>query len=496
VSVVRPRAACVFAAASAGLTFVLATALACADVGDTIDALPGIVRVPVVVARDRTGIGLAASAGYGWTESVLHDGDSHNRALGSLAMSLRATPYLAAGLRLDGRFDSSSGPGSTSGWVGDPRIEVRAGVPLGDAARLGGQLGVWFPGNDAPSWVASSTTPDASVLLTVQPPGSPVTIASRLGYRQDNSVKSAPDADRLALSDRLSLGLNAANAVLAGLGVSARVTPRLELLADVAWDLLVGSGSPGAAKSPMVVSAGARYGLDTDGRFELAAIADVSPSQRPEVAVGTPLVDIEPRIGGFIALVMRPTWPRPVEVYVPPRPAAPPPPPPQPVRAKLRGHVLAEDGKTPIAAHLTIRSGSAAPKETRTDDRGYFEVDDLDEGPATVEIESEGFSSTTRPVTLSASPVELDVQIAKALPSGQVRGLVRDFGGKPVVAAIRIEPLGIDVKLEPDGTFEANVAPGTYEVLIHATGYVEQKRRFVVERDGVTMLNVELRKGR
>ena len=65
-----------------------------------------------------------------------------------------------------------------------------------------------------------------------------------------------------------------------------------------------------------------------------------------------------------------------------------------------------------------------------------------------------------------------------------------------MVARIRIEPLGIDVALAPDGTFQANVVPGTYDVVIHADGYVDQKRRVVVERDGVTMLNVELRKGR
>jgi hypothetical protein len=33
-------------------------------------------------------------------------------------------------------------------------------------------------------------------------------------------------------------------------------------------------------------------------------------------------------------------------------------------------------------------------------------------------------------------------------------------------------------------------------VVIRASGYAEQRRRVVVERDGVTMLNVELRKGR
>lgn len=102
----------------------------------------------------------------------------------------------------------------------------------------------------------------------------------------------------------------------------------------------------------------------------------------------------------------------------------------------------------------------------------------------------------TRTLTLSESPLLLDVSVARALPGGQVRGLVRDFAGSPLVARIRIEPLGVEVPVGKDGTFETNVAPGAYEVVIHAEGYADQKRRIVVERDGVTMLNVELRKGR
>jgi hypothetical protein len=112
-----------------------------------------------------------------------------------------------------------------------------------------------------------------------------------------------------------------------------------------------------------------------------------------------------------------------------------------------------------------------------------------------VDVTADGFVETTRTITLSASTSPLEVSLAKALPSGQVRGLVRDFGGKPLAAGVRIEPLGLDVPVAPDGTFQANVVPGSYNVVIHADGYADQKRRVVVERDGVTMLNVELRKG-
>jgi hypothetical protein len=475
-------------------------------VGDTADALPGVVHVPVAGAIDRTGFAFAESAGYGFTEGVLHEGDSHERAFGSLAATWRPVPLVAAGIQLDGRYDTSTGPGATSGWVGDPRVALRLGGPLGRGWGLGGQLGVWLPGGSAPSWVFGATTPDASLLASYAPRGTQVTLASRAGFRWDNSTKSISDPDRLAPSDRLSLGLDQASAALLGLGVVAKVSDRVEVLADATWDLLVGSGAPGALDSPIVTSAGARVALDAAGRWQIEAVATASPSKRPPVTAGSPLVDVEPLVGGFVALVLRPPGPPPA---TPPPAEAPPPAPPvapvavaaAPARASAHGSVFAEEGHAPVAqARVSFKSASApsgAAREVTTDASGAFTIDDLDPGEATVEITADGFQPATRAVTLSAATAgSIDVPLAKALPVGQVRGLVRDYGGKAVAATVRLEPGAVDVHVGADGTFETNVAPGSYEVVIRASGYAEQRRRVVVERDGVTMLNVELRKGR
>jgi hypothetical protein len=476
------------------------TTLAHADVGDTADALPGVVRVPVAGAIERTGFAFAEAAGYGFTEGVLHDDDTHHRAFGSLAGSWRPIPLFALGLQLDGRYDTSTGPGGTSGWVGDPRVALRVGGPLGQGWALGGQLGVWLPGGSAPSVVFGATTPDASVLGSYTPPGTDVTIASRAGFRWDNSTKSISDPDRLAPSDRLALGLDQASAALLGLGVAAKVSSRVELTADATWDLLVGSGAPQALDSPIVTSAGARITLDAAGRWQIQAVATASPSKRPPVTAGSPLVDVEPLVGAFIALVLRPAGPQPLPPPV--EPPAPAPAPPvalvaAPVRASVRGSVFAEDGHAAVAqAHVSFKSASGAVKEAATDASGAFAADDLDPGEATVDVTADGFQPATRTITLSEATPALDVPLVKALPVGQVRGLVRDYGGKAVAAAtVRVEPVGVDVHVGADGMFEANVAPGSYEVVIRAKGYAEQRRRVTVERDGVTMLNVELRKG-
>src|SRR5213076_1232744 len=48
---------------------------------------------------------IASSGGYGYTESVLHTGDTHHRAAGAVAVEGRALDWLGLGLRFDGRYD-------------------------------------------------------------------------------------------------------------------------------------------------------------------------------------------------------------------------------------------------------------------------------------------------------------------------------------------------------------------------------------------------------
>jgi hypothetical protein len=159
-------------------------------------------------------------------------------------------------------------------------------------------------------------------------------------------------------------------------------------------------------------------------------------------------------------------------------------------------------------AHLAVQTKGGAPAEATTDEQGRFEIGDLEPGPASIDVTADAYAPVTRTLTLSSSATgtpqgtadsgagAIEITIAKALPSGQLRGLVRDFGGKPVAAQIRLEPIGVDAQVGADGTFEVNVAPGAYDIVVHASGYIDQRRHVSVERDGVTMMNVELRKAR
>jgi hypothetical protein len=277
------------------------------DVHDARDALPGLVNVPVA-GTARTGAALAASGGYGYTEGVLGTGGHHDRLFGTLAGSVRPTSWLAFALRFDGRYDHDSDPagGNASGFVGDPRAFVRVGTDFASGLRLGAQLGLWLPGDKAPSLVFKAATLDLTAMAAYAPDGSPLVLAIHAGGRWDNSAASVPDASRLSGSERLELGINAASGILSGVGASYHVSKRVELLGDVSADWLVGSSAPSALESPIVAALGARWDANERGTVSLEFAIEASPSERPNLTAGQPLVDVEPRVSGSFGIVLRP----------------------------------------------------------------------------------------------------------------------------------------------------------------------------------------------
>jgi len=479
-----------------------------AETGDTTDALPGVVRVPVVDPSAR-GLAVAASAGYGYTESVLHNGDQYSRAAGSVAVSYQPVSYFAAALRLDARYDVDTSNSAAHGFTSDPRLELRAMTAGGEAFRFGAQVGVWTPGATSLSASARAITPDASVIATYAPPDSKLLASARLGFRWDNSAESVSNLAQIPLPDRVELGLNSANAVLTGLGATYAVTPRVTLLGDVTWDLLVGAAAPSVVDAPILVSAGVRSALDSDGKLELLGALTVSPSGRPTIEHVTPLIDIEPRVSVLLGLVFRPFAKRAVaSAVIAPVVTGPEPttlPPAAVAHARLKGRAVADDGVTPLAHALVVATpaGGGEKQQAETDGDGRFETGELEVGDVSLEITAPGFQPLKRIVTLSGTPAPFEVVVKHNLPAGEVRGVVRDLAGKPLKATVRIVPgaaaasatsAPVDVPLGNDGRFRTDVQPGSYDVVIRAPGYVDQKRHITVERDGVIMVDIELRK--
>ena len=489
------------------------------SVGASASGLPGLGRVAVAAPKELPHAGAAVGIGYGFTEaqSVPNaESGAHQRVSGTLAIMAQPVRFLAAALVFDGRYDAHPDDllGSSSSTVGEPRLFVRANEAVGRSFALGAQLGVWVPGAEAPSLRFEAATLDALLLATYAPPGSDLALALNAGYRIDRSaqVLGARDRPRLRAGDRLALHLSDSDAILLGLGASKRLggreTPaaRVELLGELTWDMLIGAKAPAALESPLRLGLGARYHLKEDdeafGALQLEARTELSLSARPSSGPSDPLVPIDPRF----AIILGVRWTPALGARPKPRTNVEGPAAAgsggaaAAVASSIRGRVTAaETGAAIASARVTVTSDDPAQPGERTAETGAdgtFEVTELRPGHVHVVLKAAGFDDASADANATATAAVVDVVMKKAIKPGQLRGLVRSFNGKPLAATIRVEPLGIEAKTETDGTFQIDVPPGSYEVVVAATGHAGQRRPVQVEENGVTILNADLRPGK
>ncbi len=480
--------------------------------GSGTSAMPAIGRVGVPDA-ERPGVSLAVGAGYGFTEGVLGDGDSHHRASGSVAVAVRPVDWLAVGLRFDGRFDGHLGDsGKDDGLVGDPRLLVRGSFGVGGGLRLGLEAGVWVPGGDAPSLAFDATTVDAVGLLAWSPSNTPLSLALRAGFRIDRSANAIDDPSRLSAADRLSLGLSSSHAALLGLGVSYRLG-RTEMLGEWTWDVLVGDSAPGAMESPMRLAAGARYALSTDRAWLVQGMLEAGLSSRPEIGPNT-VLPVEPRVSASVAIVWRiggdavaPAVETETEALreTPPDAIARPEVTTTEVAGaettSVRGRIV-EDGAAPIEGALITLTAGGTTQTATSDANGLFAFESAALGPARLSVVADGYESVELDSVLEAgSNSEASIPLMRSQPAGVIRGRVLSFDGRPIAATLEVLVGGDTTPVAraqagADGAFEVEVAPGRYQVVLSAPGHEPQRRRIQVELGSVVDLSVNLRSSR
>jgi Carboxypeptidase regulatory-like domain len=131
-----------------------------------------------------------------------------------------------------------------------------------------------------------------------------------------------------------------------------------------------------------------------------------------------------------------------------------------------------------------------------------FRASNLQPGSARVAVEASGYEPAEAVVELlPGQPASLTIALHRNLPSGQIRGTVRSFNGRPLSATVRVAAsTGDGARLTPlrstGGSFQLDVPPGRYQVTIEAPGHRQQARTVDVEQNGVTVLNAELRRAR
>ena len=467
-----------------------------ARVGHAADALPGFDRVGLPIASPWP-VAVSAGIGYGFTESVLNLEDSHHRIAGRIAASVQPIEHLAIALRLDGRYDTHSGNSmevdGDDGLVGDPRLVVRGFYEL-DALSLGIQGTVWVPGVDAPSLELGATSVDLEAMVGFAATEG-LSLAANVGYRIDQSADSAQDADRLSPSDRISLGVSEFDAVLLGVGAQLDAGD-LQAFGEWTWDVLVGSGAPGISASPMRLSAGARiFALDQDalqfeGRVEVLLLG------RPDDALMGPLSPVEPRFSMRLGATYR--FPS-ADVPEEPSDIVPDEGEEEVPTTTIAGFILDEQNQPIPGAEVELRAPDGETfDEEDVDDNGAYRFEDVPVGSGyELVVRADGYVENVVEIDADeGESVPQRVALARDLPNGQIRGVVQSFRGDPVQATVRVEPLGSETTADDEGIFQIDVPPGAYTVVVTAPGYREQSRPIIVEQQGVTILNIDLRRGR
>jgi hypothetical protein len=479
--------------ASMAAMVVLASPRARADeasrrLGHGESALPAVDTVPVF-ALPTDPLRFNAALGYGYTESVLDTDDAHHRSEAAVALSYAPIEALTFAARFDARLDSHSGEaGGDEGALTQGWLIARAEHAIARALRAGAELSVRFPGATELLETFAGTSPELRAGITWWPEPERTTLNAALGFRLDRGRESAPAREELSLNDRVGLGASDSHALL--LGISAtRSYGMVDVLGEWSWDVYVGDRAPAAIESPMRIILGGRLFLSRALHVQL--LAGVSPSGRPEITADGPLYVVEPRvffaggIGGLfggkpVARRPRPVTAAPVVTVAPPR------------LHKVSGRVFEGASQLPVPEATIEIPGHAS---TVSGNDGTFAIESVPQSATELRVRAQGFRDFSLPlsITSDAPDAPLELALERELPEAQIRGTVRSYRGKPIAGLVHVQP-GDHVKtLDAEGTFEIEVPPGEYTVLITAKGYESQEQRIRVEKGGVTVIAVELK---
>jgi Carboxypeptidase regulatory-like domain len=462
-----------------------------AGYGATSSGLCGLVYTGLPVCG--RGITVAASAGYGATFMQ----GRHDRGTGNLGVAVVPLDWLALSLELAGRIDAhpKDAEGKSVTATGEPTLRARAGMPIGRAGlRLGGELGLWLPGREAPSFNFAALTPDLKLLLAFQDPR--WQLLGSLGVRIDQSYKSAPDLSRVRPGDRVTLGLSDSHALLLGFGVGYFVIPRMTVFGELSADVLLGKQAPAFLESPLRFAAGARYFVLPALQVEL--VLKTSLSQRPNIAVSDPLVPIEPRVAVSVGLRATFGAPKPraaaKPVAVVPSAVAPEPP----ALGRVSGVLTDQDG-APLPEVTVKLLADGGPLETITDAQGRYSFEQLHMGKAELRADAAGFKSDHWDVEITGAETLLP---SRALTPGESTGilrcLVRSYESTALEASISVRDARnkrvAGGSTDKNGSLEFALPPGQYRVMIEAAGYRSQRTQVQVAANEVAILNVDMRK--
>lgn len=440
---------------------------------------------------------LSGTAYYGYTESMGPVDGAHHRLGGIVGIGGRIWPFLGVALSFRGRYDihPDDADGKDTGMVGDPRLLIRGGYPVSKDFHVGGEFGIVVPGINAPSLAWDAAVLDFKFLAALVPEGKRFALAAYGGFRLDNSANAGPDLERTRPGDRVALSVSDFHGVLLGLGASIQLAP-FEILGEFSWDILLGDGVSSATESPIRLNLGARYYPIANLGIEL--LGEVVMSSRPGVGLDDPIVPIEPRVSVFLGLSYTFDFSKKDEAGEDSLE--------EDETEEDNGQFASVDGdvtdenEVPVEGAEVTLTAPGHSAETNTDENGHYRIESFPVGTAKIRIVREGFEDFEKDIAVTKdTPILLKNELSpvpEELPGSQLRGHIRAFDGRGVRAQITVAPLGEKLKSDEEGFFQIDLPPGRYKVKIKAKGYKKQSRKVFIEENGVSIINVDLRKAR
>jgi hypothetical protein len=420
---------------------------------------------------------LAGSLGYGFTESVLGDADSHHRLAGELYAAWLGWPALQVSLGSELRYDGheTRSAGSDAGFLIATRLTARHAFRVHPRVALAAQESLLFPGAASAKDGFIATTTELSALGSYAL-SRDARLGLMFGYRVDRTEHAVPEWRALSPSDRLAAALSSHDAFLLG-AIGSFALWSLNAAVELAWDVPAAGDLP-AINSPM--------------RLRTVLQKQLWPRCVPAVELGFDasarpgfegLVRIEPRFWARLGVSVL------LDAATPQRQSPAPRALPAKPAHKLVVSVLDERG-WPLAGARVALSEPAQAELCDAFGRAALE---LPSGGSELTVEAEGYQPVRQNILPGASGVH-SVKLAPRLPAGEIKGAVRNLAGEPLRARIEVLPLGLVAFSDAQGRFLIEVAPGDYTLRIGAEGYEDQERTAQVELRGVTILVVDLRK--